>query len=55
MTDESEISSRFYQQPTTSTVNPPLFTCGLKLDKNDYEKKVRDNISTLCFLSTHYN
>lgn len=44
MTDESEIPSIFYQQ-TTTIDNPPLFTCGLKLDKNEYEKKVRDNIS----------
>jgi hypothetical protein len=38
MTDDGDIPSIFNNNQTTD--NPPLFTCGLKLDKYDYEKKV---------------
>lgn len=38
MTDDSEISSVFYTNRKIDI--PPIFTCALKLDKNDYEKKV---------------
>jgi hypothetical protein len=38
MNDDGEIPSIFNNYQTTDTV--PLFTCGLKLDKTDYDKKV---------------
>jgi hypothetical protein len=40
MNDDAEIPSIFNNSRTTD--NPPLFTCSLKLDKYDYEKKVGD-------------
>ncbi len=39
MNDEREIPPIFNNNQTED--NPPLFTCGLKFDKYDYEKKVR--------------
>ncbi|CAF3321616.1 unnamed protein product [Rotaria socialis] len=38
MNDDSEIPSIFNKNRTID--NAPLFTCGLKLDKYDYEKKI---------------
>lgn len=38
MNDDTDISAVFNKNRKTN--GNPLFTCGLKLDKNDYEKKV---------------
>lgn len=39
MNDDNDIPSIFNNN-RTATGNPPLFTCSIKLDKQDYEKKV---------------
>ncbi|CAF3862718.1 unnamed protein product [Adineta steineri] len=39
MNDDGELPSIFNNTQTTD--NPPLFTCSLKLDKHDYEKKMQ--------------
>ncbi len=38
MNDDGDVPSIFTNNPTTD--NTPLFTCALKLDKYDYDKKV---------------
>ncbi|CAF5109381.1 unnamed protein product, partial [Rotaria magnacalcarata] len=38
MNDDSEVQSILNKNRTTDSA--PLFTCGLKLDKYDYEKKI---------------
>jgi hypothetical protein len=43
MNDDGDIPSIFSNNQTTD--DPPLFTCALKLDKYDYDKKV----SRICF------
>ena len=43
MNDDSNMDSYFNNSRNTESA--PLFTCALKLDKYDYEKKVSD----LCF------
>ena len=38
MNDDGDVPSIFSNNQTTD--DPPLFTCSLKLDKYDYDKKV---------------
>lgn len=53
MTDDSEIPSVFYNNRTTDTA--PLFTCSLKLEKYDYEKKVSAHLFILLFIIKFLN
>lgn len=39
MNDDADVPSIFSNNHTAE--NPPLFTCALKLDRYDYDKKVR--------------
>ena len=53
MNDDGEIPSVFNNSRTTD--NAPLFTCGLKLDKYDYEKKVgNENIKRMILTFSVY-
>ena len=53
MNDDTETSSIYNMNRTTNSV--PLFTCALKFDKYDYEKKVSDPRRFVFFILFYSN